>query len=77
MLNCPKMKNYMIGSIVGPPGSGKTTQGDFIEENYCICQFEIGKLQRNAVKKGNAFGRLVQRYYKFSPDDTSAEFVKI
>jgi hypothetical protein len=44
MLNCPKMKNYMIGSIVGPPGSGKTTQGDFIEENYCICQFEIGKL---------------------------------
>jgi len=76
-MTCPRMSKYMIGSIVGPPGAGKTTQGDFIEQNYCICQFELGPLQRDAMRKGNEFGKLVEKYYSFPPTSTSPEYFKV
>ena len=67
----------MVGSIVGPPGAGKTTQGDFIEDNFCICQFELGSFQRNTVSEGKEAGELVKKYDSYKPDDKSNEYLKV
>ncbi len=42
--------------IIGPPGSGKGTQGKLIAERYRIPQISTGDILREAVRNGSALG---------------------
>jgi len=49
----PKMNVIMVG----PPGSGKGTQGPIIKDDLCICHLATGDLLRDAVSKGTELGK--------------------
>lgn len=49
----PKMNIIMVG----PPGSGKGTQGPIIKDDLCICHLATGDLLRDAVSKGTELGK--------------------
>src|SRR5215510_12614864 len=51
-----------IGPVIllGPPGSGKGTQGRQIAEHYRIPQISTGDLLREHVSRGTALGHEVQ-----------------
>ena len=49
----PKMNVIMVG----PPGSGKGTQGPAIKDKLCICHLATGDLLRDAVAKGTPLGK--------------------
>ena len=37
--------------IIGPPGAGKDTQGEFIAKKYRLKILSVGKILREQVKK--------------------------
>jgi len=43
--------------LVGPPGSGKGTQGPIIKEKYSLCHLATGDLLRAAVSAGTEMGK--------------------
>jgi len=43
--------------LLGPPGSGKGTQGELIEEQYGLPKISTGDLLRSAVREGTSLGR--------------------
>jgi adenylate kinase len=43
--------------LLGPPGSGKGTQGDLIEEKYGFPKISTGDLLRQAVQNGTSLGK--------------------
>jgi adenylate kinase len=43
--------------LLGPPGSGKGTQGDLIEERYGFPKISTGDLLRQAVREGTSLGQ--------------------
>ncbi len=43
--------------MIGPPGSGKGTQGKLIKERYCIAQISTGDILREAVKNESSLGQ--------------------
>lgn len=43
--------------LMGPPGSGKGTQGDLIERKYGFPKISTGDLLRRAVRNGTPLGR--------------------
>ena len=43
--------------FIGPPGSGKGTQGPQVRDDLCICQLATGDMLRAAVKAGTALGK--------------------
>ena len=49
----PKMNIIMVG----PPGSGKGTQGPIIKDDLCICHLATGDMLRDAVSKGTELGK--------------------
>ncbi len=46
--------------LLGPPGSGKGTQGDLIEQKYGVPKISTGDLLREAAQKKNRLGQLVE-----------------
>ena len=46
--------------MVGPPGSGKGTQGPLIRDDLCICHLATGDMLRDAVSKGTATGKIAK-----------------
>ena len=48
--------------IMGPPGSGKGTQGKLIAEKYHITQISTGDILREAVSNGLALGLKAKAY---------------
>lgn len=42
--------------LLGPPGSGKGTQGDFIEDKFGLPKISAGDLLRNAVEQRTPLG---------------------
>lgn len=52
-LEAPPTKNIVL---IGPPGSGKGTQGPIIKDKYCLCHLATGDLLRAAVAAGTEMG---------------------
>ncbi len=47
--------------LLGPPGSGKGTQGERLEAELSLPRLSTGDMLREAVKKGTDLGRQVSR----------------
>ena len=43
--------------MIGPPGSGKGTQGPVIKDDLCVCHLATGDMLRDAVKAGTELGK--------------------
>ena len=43
--------------MIGPPGSGKGTQGPKIKDDLCVCHLATGDMLRDAVKAGTELGK--------------------
>lgn len=58
--------------MVGPPGSGKGTQGPKIKDDLCICHLATGDMLRDAVAAGTELGKQADGIMKrgeLVPDD--------
>ena len=49
-------------ALLGPPGSGKGTQGAVLREKLAAPHVASGDLLRAAVRLGSALGREAKRY---------------
>ena len=43
--------------MIGPPGSGKGTQGPKIKDDLCVCHLATGDMLRDAVAAGSELGQ--------------------
>ncbi|MYA33176.1 MAG: adenylate kinase [Gemmatimonadales bacterium] len=50
--------------IMGPPGVGKGTQGEFLAERFGVPRLSTGDMIRAALKAGTALGERVRDYYE-------------
>lgn len=46
--------------LLGPPGSGKGTQGDLIQKKYSFSKISTGDLLRDAVERGTPLGKMAK-----------------
>ena len=75
---CAK-KPAMNVILVGPPGSGKGTQGPAIRDDLCICQLATGDMLREAVAQGTELGKVADGIMKAGqlvPDDLVIDLIK-
>jgi adenylate kinase len=56
------MANTLKLILLGPPGSGKGTQAERLEEVLKLEHVSTGDMLRNAVEKGNSLGREVGEF---------------
>jgi len=64
--------------LVGPPGSGKGTQGKLLSERLCLALIGTGDILREAVRLGTPAGQLAEPYLshgKLVPDAVVNELV--
>jgi len=65
--------------LLGPPGAGKGTQAQFIQNKFKIPQISTGDILRENVKKNTPLG-LKAKYYmdkgELVPDDIMIELIK-
>jgi adenylate kinase len=50
--------------LVGPPGSGKGSQGPIIQERFCLCHLATGDMLRAAVRAGTEMGKAADKVMK-------------
>jgi adenylate kinase len=65
--------------IMGPPGSGKGTQGGLIAEKYHIPQISTGDILREAISNGSALGLEANSYMvrgELVPDEVVIEIIE-
>ena len=65
--------------MIGPPGSGKGTQGPKIKDDLCICHLATGDMLRAAVKAGTELGKVADGIMKrgeLVPDDLVVGLIK-
>ena len=58
--------------VLGPPGSGKGTQGAWLSSKYCIPAISTGDILREAVRRGTELGKKAKSYMdagELVPDD--------
>jgi len=75
---CTK-KPAMNVIMIGPPGSGKGTQGPKIKDDLCICHLATGDMLRAAVKAGTELGKTADGIMKrgeLVPDDLVVGLIK-
>ncbi|MBA2522973.1 MAG: adenylate kinase [Solirubrobacterales bacterium] len=48
--------------LLGPPGSGKGTQGERLQEDFRLPYYATGDILRAAVREGTELGRTAQEY---------------
>ena len=56
-LNAETGDNQINLILVGPPGSGKGTQAEFIEKDFGFLHLSTGDLLRDAIAKGTRLGK--------------------
>ncbi len=64
--------------LFGPPGAGKGTQAQLVEERYGIVHLSTGDMLRQAVASGSALGQAVQKIMvagTLVPDDIMIELI--
>lgn len=70
----------MILALLGPPGVGKGTQAARIAVHYDIPTISTGVMFREAVARGTALGRIIQRYKidkgEYVPDEVVVNAVR-
>lgn len=65
--------------LLGPPGAGKGTQAQFIQEKFSIPQISTGDMLRAAVKAGTALGLEAKKFMdsgQLVPDQVIIGLVK-
>ena len=65
--------------MIGPPGSGKGTQGPKIKDDLCVCHLATGDMLRAAVKAGTELGKVADGIMKrgeLVPDDLVVGLIK-
>jgi adenylate kinase len=65
--------------LLGPPGSGKGTQGHLLSQKYGIPEISTGDILRTAVQGATALGEMAKRYMSrgaLVPDDVVIGIVK-
>jgi adenylate kinase len=58
--------------LLGPPGSGKGTQGERLQEDFDLPYYATGDILRAAVREGTEIGKQAKQYMDrgdFVPDD--------
>ncbi|KAE8751501.1 hypothetical protein FOCC_FOCC001748 [Frankliniella occidentalis] len=53
----PKRTRGVNVVLLGPPGSGKGTQGPKMKEEYCVCHLSTGDMLRAEVSSGSELGK--------------------
>jgi adenylate kinase len=48
--------------LLGPPGSGKGTQGERLQEDFQLPYYATGDILRSAVRDGTELGKVAQEY---------------
>jgi adenylate kinase len=64
--------------LLGPPGSGKGTQGKTLQEDFHLPYYATGDILRAAVKEGTEVGRKATEYMDrgdFVPDEVIIEVI--
>jgi adenylate kinase len=65
--------------LMGPPGSGKGTQAEYIKAKYPYAHISTGDMFRAAVNKGTKMGKEAQKYMsegKLVPDEVTIGIVE-
>jgi adenylate kinase len=71
------MKNGLI--FLGPPGSGKGTQGQVLAKNLQVPHISTGDMLRQAIADKTALGEQAQSYMdkgELVPDDLILDLIK-
>jgi adenylate kinase len=64
--------------LLGPPGSGKGTQGERLQEDFHLPYWATGDILRAAVREGNELGAKVKEYMDrgdLAPDEVLVEVI--
>lgn len=70
------MSTYII--LLGPPGAGKGTQADLLEQRLGLAHVSSGELFRENVSKQTSLGKLAKQYMdkgELVPDDVTVQMV--
>jgi adenylate kinase len=73
------MKNDSIIVLVGPPGAGKGTQAEKLEEKFNLIPLSTGQVLREEARKGSVLGQEAQAIMEqgdLVPDSLVAEIVR-
>eukprot|EP01097_Dermamoeba_algensis_P004025 TRINITY_DN2691_c0_g1_i1.p1 TRINITY_DN2691_c0_g1~~TRINITY_DN2691_c0_g1_i1.p1 ORF type:complete len:225 (-),score=62.64 TRINITY_DN2691_c0_g1_i1:117-791(-) len=65
--------------FIGPPGSGKGTQAEYLKRDYSVCHLATGDLFRAAVAAGTELGKKVKSIMDSGalvPDDLTISLLK-
>jgi adenylate kinase len=76
-MTSPNSQTYLV--LIGPPGAGKGTQADLLEQNLGLKKVSSGDLFRENLKIQTPLGRLAQQYMdrgELVPDAVTIDMIK-
>lgn len=65
--------------LLGPPGSGKGSQAEWLQKELCIPHISTGEIFRREIKANSELGKNVQEYVEkglLVPDDVVLKLIK-
>jgi adenylate kinase len=71
------MPTYIV--LLGPPGAGKGTQAEILEEKLQLPHISSGDIFRENIKNGTELGKLAQTFMnqgKLVPDDLTIDMIR-
>lgn len=71
------MPTYIV--LLGPPGAGKGTQAEILEEKLELPHISSGDIFRENIKNGTELGKLAQTFMnqgKLVPDDLTIDMIR-